>query len=129
MSAIGALATFVGGGAGATCRYGAGRVLARWYRGTFPLGTFAINASGCFALGMVASLLAALHRDTAVATALLATGFLGGYTTFSTYALEGVLLAEGGRGPLAAANLVGSVLIGLGAAALGAGLAALIAAG
>ena len=126
MSGLTALATFVGGGAGAASRYGVGRALARRYQGGFPLGTFAINVSGCFALGLLASLLAASHRDTRVATALLAAGFLGGYTTFSTYALEGVLLAEGKRGSLAALSMVGSVLAGLGAAALGAGLAALI---
>lgn len=126
MGGLTALATFVGGGAGAACRYVVGRALARRYQGSFPLGTFAINVSGCFALGLLASLLAAVVRDTRVATALLATGFLGGYTTFSTYALEGVLLAGGKRGSLAALSLVGSVLAGLGAAALGAGLAALI---
>lgn len=121
-----ALATFVGGGAGASCRYAVGRAFALRYRGTLPLGTIAINVSGCFVLGLLASLLAAVHRDTRVATALLATGFLGGYTTFSTYALEGVLLAGGTRGSPAALSLVGSVLAGLGAAALGAGLATLI---
>ena len=126
MSGIAMLATFVGGGAGASCRYGAARALARRYHGGFPFGTFAINVSGCFALGLLASLLVALHRDTRVATALLATGFLGGYTTFSTYALEGVLLAEAKRGSLAALSLIGPVLAGLAAAALGAGLAALM---
>ena len=126
MGGLTALATFVGGGAGAACRYGAGRALARRYQGGFPLGTFAINVSGCFALGLLASLLVATHRDMRVATALLAAGFLGGYTTFSTYALEGVLLAEGRKGRLAVLSLAGSVLAGLAAAALGAGLAALI---
>ena len=92
------------------------------YRGVFPLGTFLINTTGCFGLGLLASLLAQAHRDTAVLTSLLATGFLGGYTTFSTYALEGVLLFDSSR-RLAVMNLLGSVLAGMMAAACGAGVA------
>lgn len=117
------LLVFVGGGTGAACRYGVSRVVGTRYDGAFPLGTFLINVSGCFALGLLASLLAATHRDTAVPTALLATGFLGGYTTFSTYALEGVLLYNDGSRRLAAANLLGSVAAGLLAATAGAGVA------
>ncbi|HWE61338.1 MAG TPA: CrcB family protein [Chloroflexota bacterium] len=123
MTALTLLATFVGGGTGAACRYGAGRFVGARYGGEFPLGTFLINVTGCFALGLLASVLAQAHRDTSLLTALLATGFLGGYTTFSTYALEGVLLFTGGSRRLATVSLVGSVLLGLGAAAAGAGLA------
>lgn len=126
MTTLTLLATFAGGGAGACCRYGAGRLAATRFSGAFPLGTFLINVTGCFALGLLASLLAQTHRDQALLTALLGTGFLGGYTTFSTYALEGVLLLDEGSYRLAAANLLGSVLSGLGAAALGAGLAQLL---
>lgn len=114
------LAIFVGGGAGATCRYGFSRFVGARYGGKFPLGTFLINVTGCFALGLLSSILAALHRDTALLTALLATGFLGGYTTFSTYALEGVVLYNDGRRRLAVYTLLGSVVIGLVAAGLGA---------
>jgi len=64
--------------------------------------------------------LARTQRDVALPAALLETGFLGGYTTFSTYALEGVLLYADGRRRLAALNLLGSVAVGLLAAALGA---------
>lgn len=120
MTPLTLLAIFVGGGAGATCRYGLSRFVGARYGGAFPLGTVLINVTGCFALGLLTSILATLHRDTALLTALLATGFLGGYTTFSTYALEGVLLYHDGSRRLAAYTLVGSVLIGLIAAALGA---------
>ena len=123
MTALTLLATFVGGGTGAACRYGIGRYAGARYGGEFPLGTFLINVSGCFALGLLASLLAQAHRDVTLPTALLATGFLGGYTTFSTYALEGVLLFTDGSRRLAAASLIGSVLAGLCAAAAGTGLA------
>ena len=120
MTALTLLAVFIGGGAGATCRYGVGRVVGARYAGVFPLGTFLINVTGCFALGLVYTVLARTQRDVALPAALLETGFLGGYTTFSTYALEGALLYADGRRWLAALNLLGSVAVGLLAAALGA---------
>ncbi|MGH2391022.1 MAG: fluoride efflux transporter CrcB [Chloroflexota bacterium] len=119
-------ATFLGGGTGAACRYGVGRLVGSRYGGEFPLGTFLINVSGCFALGLLASLLAHAHQDVALPTALLATGFLGGYTTFSTFVLEGVVLFSDESERHAILSLVASVAGGLCAAALGAGLASLI---
>jgi len=119
------LAVFVGGGTGAACRYGLGRFVGERYGGEFPLGTFLINVTGCFALGLLATALAATRHDAALPTALLATGFLGGYTTFSTYALEGLLLYNDGSRRLAVAGLLGPVVAGLLAAALGAGVARL----
>src|ERR687885_139477 len=116
------LAVFVGGGAGAVCRYTVGRFIGVHYGGAFPLGTFLINVTGCFALGLLATALAATHRDVALPTALLGTGFLGGYTTFSTYALEGLLLYNEGSRHLAVASLLGPVLAGLLAAPAGAGV-------
>ncbi len=118
---------FLGGGTGAACRYGVGRFVGERYGGDFPLGTFLINVTGCFALGVVASSLAGAHRDVTLLTALLATGFLAGYTTFSTYALEGVLLYGDGSHRLALMTLFGSVVAGLLAAAAGAGVAHLLA--
>ncbi len=126
VTALALLLVFVGGGAGATCRYGMGRLVGRGYHGAFPLATVAINVTGCFAIGLLLTLLAREHRDVALLTTLLATGFLGGYTTFSTYALEGVVLWNDDKALLALANLVGSVAAGLLAAAAGAGVARLL---
>src|SRR5579872_1613228 len=95
------LCVFIGGGAGAACRYGAGRFVGARYGGAFPLGTFLINVTGCFGLGFLATVLAAAHRDITVPAALLSTGFLGGYTTFSTYTLESILLYNDGSRRLA----------------------------
>lgn len=121
MSLLAALAVFLGGGSGAVCRYLIGHLVGGRYGGAFPLGTALINISGSFALGLIATLLAGTAHA-ALLTALLATGFLGGYTTFSTYALEGVVLyADGDRGD-AALGLLLPVVLGLAGAAVGAAL-------
>lgn len=123
MTGLTMAAIFLGGGVGSTCRYGVGRFVGERYEGDFPLGTVLINVTGCFAIGLLSSALAALHRDVALATALLSTGFLGGYTTFSTYALEGVVLFNEGSRRLSILALLGPVVAGLIAAALGAAVA------
>ena len=126
MTGLQFLAVFVGGGAGATSRYLFGRFVGERYGGDFPLGTYLINVTGCFALGLLASVLSASTAANALLVALLGTGFLGGYTTFSTYALEGVLLYFDGSHRVAVLSLVGSVACGLLAAAAGAGVARLM---
>lgn len=142
MTALLLLAVSIGGGAGAVCRYGVGTMIARYHRSAFPVGTVAINLTGSFALGIVAVLLTRLGQPISgqtatwswlhhpatnkLLTALLSTGFLGGYTTFSTYKLEGTTLYAAGSRRLAIWNLGGSILAGLIAAALGAGLATLM---
>jgi len=125
VTALTLLLVFIGGGAGAACRYGIGHLVGRGYHGAFPLATVAINVSGCFAIGLVLTLLARGRHDVALPSALLATGFLGGYTTFSTYALEGVVLYADGRALLALVNLAGLVVVGLLAAGAGASVARL----
>jgi CrcB protein len=80
----------------------------------FPWGTLAVNLSGAFALGVLAG--AAVSGD---ALRLAGTGFLGAYTTFSTWMLETHRLAEDGRGRPAAANVAISVAAGLAVAWVG----------
>ncbi len=126
VTALTLLLVFIGGGAGAACRYGIGRLVGRAYHGAFPLATVAINVSGCFAIGLLLTLLARTYHDVALPSALLATGFLGGYTTFSTYALESVVLHADGKALLALVNLGGSVAAGLLAGGAGAGVARLL---
>lgn len=79
----------------------------------FPLGTLVINLSGAFLLGLLFAW--AIERDVLPASIRgpLMIGFLGAYTTFSTFMLESWRLVEDGAWPLAAANLVGSVVLGL----------------
>lgn len=80
----------------------------------FPWGTFAVNISGSFVLGVLAG--AALHGDPLL---LAGTATLGSYTTFSTWVFESHRLGEDGELWLAAANIVLSLVVGVSAAALG----------
>jgi CrcB protein len=79
----------------------------------FPFGTFAVNAVGCVAFGIIIGL--ADHRATLTpeARAFLLIGLLGGFTTFSTYAFESVQLLRDGELALAAFNIAGQVVAGV----------------
>ena len=90
-----------------------GSVSARVGR-AFPWGTLAVNLSGAFVLGVLAG--AAVSGD---ALRLAGTGFLGAFTTFSTWMLESHRLAEDGRGRLALANIAFSLAAGIAFAWLG----------
>ena len=91
------------------------------YKGTFPLGTFLINVSGAFLMGFLSTFFNVHWRDRygSNLTALVLTGILGGYTTFSSYQLDSANLYNNKRRGLAL-YWIGSVAAGLTAAALGA---------
>ena len=114
------LILFVGlaGSMGALSRYLLGRYIAERIISQFPLGTLFINVTGAFLIGLLFTLTARNFMNVNVQT-ILATGFLGGYTTFSTMSWEGVQLARGGSTSLSSLYLGGSVLLGLLAAVLG----------
>lgn len=105
----------VGGGLGALARYGAG-LLVPAEPGRFPWGTFGINVLGCLLIGMVvASRWVARHR---LARPFLAVGVLGGFTTFSTYAVESHGLL--GDAPwTAVAYIVGTLVAAVAAVTVG----------
>ena len=117
----------VGGAAGAVARY----VLDGWVlertSGELPWGTFAVNVSGAFVLGLLFAL--AIERDVLPADVRgpLMIGFLGAYTTFSTLMLESWRLWEDGAVALALGNLVGSVAAGMVAVVAGLALGRLLA--
>jgi CrcB protein len=96
------------GGVGAVTRFVVDGVVATRAVSEFPFGTFVVNLSGAFALGVVAG--AALDDD---AYRLLATGLLGGYTTFSTWMFESQRLGEDGELRLGVVNLLGSLVLGV----------------
>lgn len=118
MTPLVALGVAAAGGAGAVARLLLdGTVSERAGRG-LPLGTLVVNLSGAFLLGLLVGL-----SPGGDALEVAGTGLLGGYTTFSTWMFESHRLAEDGRGRAALANLVGSLALGLAAAALGRAIA------
>jgi CrcB protein len=115
-----ALVSVVGlaGALGALARYVVGRFIAERYGSQFPLGTLLINVTGAFLIGLLFAFVG--HRlISATVQTILATGFLGGYTTFSTMSWEGVQLARGGSTRGSLLYFGGNLVPGLLAAALG----------
>ena len=113
------LAIFVGGGLGAVARYELGGLVQRSTGAFFPWGTLVVNASGCLAIGFLATLLEERSLLGPVWRLFLLVGVLGGYTTFSTFGLETWRLVESGDWLRAAGNAGGSVALGLAAVATG----------
>jgi len=106
----------VGGAVGSVARYQIGAmVLARTETWAFPLGTFIVNVLGCLIAGVLIGV--AEYRDflTLEMRLLLFTGFLGGFTTFSAFGVETVALIERGAHGVAAAYVLSSVIVGIGA--------------
>lgn len=83
---------FAGSGCGAVLRWQASRLLAVLAPGFLPLGTTLVNLAGCFLIGCVSAYLAPRGHIPTHLRLLLTTGFLGGFTTFSTFSLETVQL-------------------------------------
>jgi CrcB protein len=117
VTALGLVLIAVGGGVGAALRFVLdGLVKERVTR--FPLGTMLINVTGSFVLGLVTG----LGETGAIAVpmvAVLGTGMMGGYTTFSTASVETVQLLRSGKTRLAVLNGLGMLVVSVGAAALG----------
>jgi fluoride exporter len=102
------------GGAGALTRFFVDGLIASRAGRDFPVGTFVVNITGSLALGVLVG--AGVGDD---ALTLAGTATIGSYTTFSTWMLETQRLAEDGESRHAAANVVASLAVGLGAIALG----------
>ncbi len=112
-----------GGFLGAIARYDVGLLVARLWSGEFPLATFLINTSGCFVLGFFSTLAAERLAFDPAWRLLVATGFVGAYTTFSTFEYETHRLVETGSTAWAVTNVLASVLVGFLAVRLGVALA------
>jgi fluoride exporter len=110
----------VGGGLGAMARHGVNHLVAARFGAGFPAGTFVVNAVGCFAIGVIAGLIAATRIQISELTRyFLVVGVLGGFTTFSSYGLDTFTLIRGGHTMPALVNATGQVLVGLTAVWLG----------
>jgi CrcB protein len=107
--------TAVAGALGAVARYGLDGLISRRAPTSFPWGTFVINVSGSFLLGTVFVAMTERFRPDPWLRSALTIGFLGAYTTFSTFSLETYRLVEDGAYGLAIANALGSLAAGLAA--------------
>ena len=108
-----------GGFAGAISRYLVDGVVSDRTGGGFPWGTLVVNVSGTFLLGLLFAMTAERAILPAEIRAPLMIGFIGAYTTFSTYLLESWRLLEDGAWPAALANVGGSIVLGLLAVTVG----------
>ena len=115
------LCVVVGSALGGTARYFVSGVVARRLGETFPWGTMIVNVTGAFLIGILGAL--ATHGSSLFAASnpwlFAVTGFLGCYTTVSSFSLQTLALARDGEAALAVGNVVLSVLLCLGAVAGG----------
>ena len=114
MTAAALVALGLAGGLGALARFAVDGAIAARLGRDFPFGTLVVNLSGAFALGVLVG--TAVHGD---AYRIAGTGFLGAYTTFSTWAFESHRLGEDGRVGLASVNFLVSVVLGVLVTAVG----------
>ena len=109
----------LGGCIGSVLRYLLSEYVQGRAGGIFPFGTLVVNVFGCFVIGGLSGLFEGTMLPTPEARAFLFAGLLGGFTTFSAFGNETLLLArESGRG-LAVANVAAQLILGLGAVWLG----------
>lgn len=116
----------LGGVLGANARYLVSVWAADRWGTAFPFGTLIINVSGSFAMGFFLELVAASFNNDLNARLLIGTGFLGAYTTFSTFAFETIALARERDHRPALINALGSAGLGIAAATAGYLLALLL---
>lgn len=113
----------IGGFLGANARYGTTRLVADRLGASLPWGTFLINLLGAFLIGIILTVLTERTVADDVWRQVVVIGFLGGYTTFSSYTFDAIALAQRGEWGAAALYVLGSNALGLLACAAGIGLA------
>ncbi|MGO5130613.1 fluoride efflux transporter CrcB [Mitsuokella jalaludinii] len=122
---------FVGGGLGAVCRYLSTTSIGAVFGSNFPFGTLFVNTLGSLLMGFIMGILLLIAERTGALISepmrlLLTVGFLGGFTTFSSFSLETVTLLHGGSVVLAVLNVLANVVLSLAMAAAGLMLAHLL---
>lgn len=99
---------FVGGAFGSICRHIVGLIVDSFHLSFAFIATFIVNLLGCFIIGFLVGKINLSQR----LNLLLVTGFCGGFTTFSTFSKESLLLIENGQLPLALCYIISSIVLG-----------------
>ena len=113
------LLVFAGGGLGSLLRYQLGRIMNQAYLPAFPFATLVINIIASFILGCLLGYLAGQENQNHPLKLLLAVGFCGGFSTFSTFSYETLTLIRQGQISIAFGNILLSVVLCLGATYIG----------
>lgn len=120
------LSVAVGGALGAVSRYFLGNFISRIIGSALPYGTFVINIVGCFFMGLIMTMIIERGMLSVAWRLFLCVGFLGGFTTFSSFGYETLVLLQEERFASAMLYVGGSVFCGLAAATVGVTLARLL---
>ena len=110
----------LGGALGSIARYVVGLVVYEWMGTRFPYGTFVINVSGCFIIGLVLTMLDERLGLSPAWREAIPIGFVGAFTTFSTFEYETLRAVQHGQGATALTYVAGSVVLGFAAVWAGA---------
>jgi CrcB protein len=113
------LIVFLGAGIGGALRHGVNLGAARWLGAAFPWGTLTVNVAGGLLMGLIAGWFMMHDGASQNWRLFLATGILGGFTTFSAFSLDAVLLYERGELGIAALYVLASVIGAIAALAIG----------
>jgi len=120
------IAVALGGATGALARYGLDRLVEQQLVTVFPWSTFTVNVTGCFLAGLAVAALVDRHDLPDWVRTGIVVGFLGAYTTFSTFAQESRDLFVGGHLSLAVVNATASVVVGVLAVGAGTGVGRMV---
>jgi len=107
------LYAMIGGAIGSGARHAVNVGMGRWLGPGFPWWTFLVNVSGCFLMGVLIEALALRFNASDDLRTFLATGILGGYTTFSAFSLDFAFLVQRQEHLAAAGYLIGSVALSI----------------
>lgn len=103
----------LGGAIGSVLRYLCNIAISKYFPSSFPWPTLAVNVFGCFLIGIFLALFGREHENQVDMRMLFVTGFCGGYTTFSAFALENLQLLQQGQLNLSVIYMIASIVLGL----------------
>ncbi|MFN5009108.1 MAG: fluoride efflux transporter CrcB [Bacteroidota bacterium] len=113
------LLVIIGSAIGGGCRFWISTWMQKQLTTSFPIGTFTVNMLGCLAIGLVVGMAEKSSMNQTNLTLLLASGFCGGFTTFSAFALENIQLLKNGLNVQSATYIIVSVAVGVALAKTG----------